>query len=97
MKADQKKEAIAEKFPKPEITKANDSGYRPKDSVMKTKTKSLYDAKNKRVDTVDVELRKLHIGGEVIILHKGVNLTKDQIKLFDKDAKAYYLEAVKGE
>lgn len=70
------------------------SGFLPKDEIFnKQKT---YLKKNKQGENfLDADWRNLNIGGAKITLFKDSELSKEELSLFDKGAKSFYLVAKK--
>ena len=70
------------KTPKKKAWKMKDEFFNKKKSIL---------MKNNTVKEKDADFRKLVISGNHITLYKGQALTKDQLELFDKEAKEYWL------
>ena len=86
------KEMAMKKF-KPELNsvdKKDLSGYFPKDEIFNKKKTYLIKGKPGE-HSLDADWRNLHIGGRSVVLHKGVELSNTDANLFDKEAKAFYL------
>lgn len=87
-KNEKAKEELKPQAAKP--AKGDGSGYFPKDEIF-NKEKTFINKKTGVEEKIPADWRNLHVGGQAITLHKGVELTKEQSKAFDKDAKSYYL------
>lgn len=77
-----------------ETNKAKLSNFFPKDDIFnKTKT---YRLKGRdEVQSLEAEWRNVSLSGYKIVLIKGCAVSKDELKHFPKDAKAYYLNEKK--
>lgn len=66
------------------------SEYKPKDSLF-CKEKTYIDRKSGQQRFIEADWLNIHVGGQAVVLHKGVNVLKTILAAFNDDAKAYYL------
>ena len=78
----------------PETSGETNSNYKLKDSFF-DKTKTYIEKGTKLEKEFDANWRHLNIGGQQMTLFEGVVLTKSQLAVFDKEAKAYWLDTPK--
>ena len=70
------------------------SSYKIKDDFF-TKLKTYIEKSSRQEKQIEADWINLVIGGVKITAFKGVQLTKNQLAAFDKEAKAYWLESTK--
>ena len=91
------KERAIEAFrPSPKETdKSKLSNFFPKESIF-NKEKSFRMKGRDEVQTIHADWRNISLNGKKIVLIKGNAVSKDDLKQFPKEAKAYYLEEKKA-
>jgi len=87
-------EAAIEKLrPKKEV-KGNPTDYFPKESIFTKTKKYIVKGKKSTEGTFTADWLNIALSGKSVVLIKGQALTESELKLFDEEAKAYYLVKV---
>jgi len=95
IKMTSKERAIEVFKPSPKETeKSKLSNFFPKDNIF-NKKKSFQMKGRDEVQTLDADWRNIALNGKKIVLIKDNAVSKEDLKQFPKDAKAYYLEEKK--
>ncbi len=78
-----------------ETNKAKLSSFFPKDSIF-NRVKSYRMKGREEVQTLDADWRNIALNGKKIVLIKDNAVSKEDLKQFSKEAKAYYLDEKKA-